>query len=143
MGIKMIVILCSAVYAAVGILAYKIRGIRPNTLAGYRNRYTMADYEVWRDINERSGLALLKYGLAVALAFLGVLVRPTPGLLGAVVVASVVPLIWICVYYHRESRRQFEERHPGERPRYGTAVAEAREADSGQVPEPDRPDADA
>ena len=135
MGIRTVVLLCAVVYAAIGIVAYRIRRIRPNTLAGYRNKYTMADYEVWRDINERSGRALLKYGLAAALAFLGVLLHPTPGLWLTVVVASLAPLIWICVYYHRESKRQFEEKHPGERPRYGTAIAEAKEADAGRTSE--------
>ena len=108
----LLAIILALVYGGIGALAYLTRGIRQNSLVGFRNKYTMGDEVVWCVTNERCGRAILKYGLACALAFLGALLRPTPAVILVIAVASMVPLVWLCVYYQRESRRHYLARHP-------------------------------
>lgn len=115
-GIYVSAVVCAFSCALVSLIAYASQGVKPNSTVGYRNRYTMADPEVWVEINRRSGRMIVLWGIVFAVLSLLPLLYPSHVVLLTVVIGSVVPLIWITVYYHFESKRAYFLRHPEEAP---------------------------
>ena len=115
-GIFLSAVVCAISCGMISLIAYASQGVKPNSTVGYRNKYTLADPEVWRDINRRSGRAMVLWGIVFAVLSLLPLLYPSHRVLLTVVIGSVVALIGIVVYYHFESKKVYSLRHPEEAP---------------------------
>jgi hypothetical protein len=115
-GIYVAATMCANAFIVASLIAYATKGVKPNTTAGYRNKYTKTDPEVWEENNRRCGRVMVLWGGVCAVLCLLPLLYPSHVVLLTVVIGSLVPWIGTTVYYHFESRRLYFLRHPEEGP---------------------------